>query len=196
MKDVGELLALDPSIGSSGVALFRDGYLAASGVIKVKANDDNIAARCLAMSQAVVEWVAGQRARPRIVAVEWPQIYRGEKSKGDPNDLPGLAGVAMGVAGILSLVFAARQERIDLLSYQPREWAGQLPKEKRIDGVRMSPRAKRIMSRLTDAELKLEAWTATNSHDAIDAIGIGLHALRRLEPVRVFPGATGDQTLH
>lgn len=195
MTDRGELLAVDPSIRSSGVAIFRDGSLAASTVVRVKASDSNIGARSLVMAHAIVEWVAREKARPRIVALEWPQIYRGAKSKGDPNDLPGLAGVAMAVAGVLSISLAARHEALEVLAYTPHEWAGNLPKNKTVEGARMSPRAKRIMSRLDDDELRLEAWTATNSHDAIDAIGIGLYALGRLEPIRVFPGAT-DEPIH
>lgn len=187
MTDSGELLSLDPSIRRSGVALFRDGELVATSVIKMNGTG-GIGQRCLDMSHSIVDWVAGLNARPRVIAIEWPQIYRGTKSKGDPNDLPGLAGVAMAVAGVLSIALAARQEKLDVLSYTPAEWTGQLPKSTTSDGVKFSPRAKRIASHLTDAELLV--WDSTRSHDAVDAIGIGLHALGRMDPVRVFPGAT------
>lgn len=188
MTDSGELLAIDPSIRRAGVALFREGVLVAVTTVKIAGSEAPMGQRCLNMGHEIVEWVAGLDARPRVIAVEWPQIYRATKSPGDPNDLVGLAGVAMAVAGVLSIALAARHERLDVLSYTPAEWTGQLPKSTKSDGVKFSPRAKRIASHLTDDELQV--WDTTRSHDAIDAVGIGLHALGRLEPIRVFPGAT------
>jgi hypothetical protein len=188
MTDSGEFLAVDPSIASTGVSLFRDGKLVAVTVARVKTSHAPMGQRCLTMAHKVVDWIAVLKARPQILVFEWPQIYRATKSKGSPADLVPMAGVGMGIAGVLSIALAARQQELQVLTYLPGEWTGQLPKNTKVDGVKFSPRAKRIAEHLTDEEL--EIWDTTRSHDAIDSIGIGLYSLGRLEPVRVFPGAS------
>ena len=90
------LLAVDPSIRSTGVALFRSGDLISADVIKAsdaKASTADIGMRTLRMAQEVVAWVGGCDAAPGTLVGEYPQIYTTDKSKGDPNDLLALAGV-------------------------------------------------------------------------------------------------------
>lgn len=135
----------------------------------------DIGARCLAMARRVLTCC---NAGVTELAFEWPQVYRGAKSKGDPNDLPGLAGVGMAVAGMLPGLELVR-------SPTPAQWSGQLPKSTTGDPW-ASPRGQRVRSRLSPAELGL----VQAQHDAIDAVAIGLWALGRLAPRRVFPGAT------
>jgi hypothetical protein len=136
------------------------------------------------MAREVVSWV-GIRSRPREVVVEWPQVYRASKSPGDPNDLIGLAGVSMCIAGILTTASLSRNEALGIFSYTPATWAGQLPKSK-VKKI-ASPRGKRIEAALTVDELR---FFKPFDHDAVDAIGIGLYHLGRFLPNRVFPGAT------
>lgn len=186
-----DLLAVDPSIASAGVALFRDGQLLTVSTVKLKAEkDEGEAARCARMAHEIVAWCwLQQKARPSTLAVEWPQWYTADKSVGDPNDLAGLAGVATGVACELAIFYAAQQRKLRVLSYKPAEWAGQLPKSKTAEGALASPRAARILDHLTEAEHRV--WDGSKlNHDAIDAIGIGLKALGRFERRRMFPGAT------
>jgi hypothetical protein len=175
------VLAVDPSIRSSGVAVFRFGRLAASTVIKLRATDDSVIVRCLDMADTIAGWSACVAERVLLV-VEWPQWYRAAKSKGDPNDLAGLAGVSGALAGILAM----RLGGLEAHGYTPAQWAGQLPKSKTVRGAKTSPRAVRILSRLSPDE---RACVDERSHDAIDAIGLGLYHLGRLEPRRVYPGA-------
>jgi hypothetical protein len=183
---LGEFLTVDPSIRSAGVAAFRAGQLHAAGVVKMDTEGSD-AARCLEMASSIVRWAMRQEIKPRVLVLEWPQIYRAAKSKGDPNDLPGLAGVGMAVAGILAMGVAQLNLTLEVVSYTPAEWAGQLPKSVRVSGFLASPRTRRIKSRLSEAEI--ETVATISSHDAFDAIGLGLHALGRLEPVRNFHGA-------
>lgn len=180
---LGEMIALDPSIASSGVALFRGGALSAVDTIKRKVTKDDIAARCLAMAEDIGDWIQRTGSRPRVLVCEWPA----KSWRGDARDLHGLPGVNMGVAMLLRVVMLARQEPFTVLSYEPGEWSGGMSKTKTKKGAKFSPRAVRALSRLNDDEL--EAWHTTSSHDAIDAIGIGLYALGRLEARRLFPGA-------
>ncbi len=174
------LLAVDPSLHSVGLALFKDGQL--TGTTRIQPEFEEvppIGFRCFIVANLIrqhysVIW-GGTPMGCKLI-FEWPQIYRTVKSKGDPNDLIPLAGVGMALAGLLGVVPQTPT---------PAEWAGQLPKTTKGD-VSSSPRARRIRSRLSSAEL--EHWR--DQHDLIDAIGLGLNALGRLQAKRVFPGAT------
>lgn len=182
---MSDLLALDPSINSAGVAVFRDGDLIATETIKVKFKGD-ILARCLHISEAMAVWALGVPCRPAVLVVEWPKIYKVGKSKVDPKDIVPLAGVAGCLAGLLRQNGALRPLHDDLecVSYLPKEWAGHPPKVETVKGCKSSPRALRIVSRLNHAERVV--WDAIKYHDAIDAVGIGLKHLGRLERRRAI----------
>lgn len=188
---MGDLVALDPSIGSSGLALFRAGVLRLARRVVVEkdpeAPDECPASRCLRMAQRCAALVIDAGYAPRVIALEWPQIYRATKSAGDPNDLPGLAGVGMAFAGILALAMAGRDQTAIVQSWKPGEWAGQLPKAK-TGNAWDNPRGQRIKSRLSAEEI-LAAGGPKAQHDILDAVGIGLFALNRFERRRVFAGA-------
>lgn len=168
------LVALDPSIRSCGVAVFRDEVLVHASAVKRAAGDDCIAGRSLDMARAVVERVLPfVGVNPPAVALEWPQIYRAQRALGDPNDLPPIAAVGTAVAAMLGATVVH--------SYTPREWAGQVPKATKGD-CKASPRALRIRSRLAGPELAVWEALRTSDHDAVDAIGIGCHHLGRRQP--------------
>jgi hypothetical protein len=186
-RDAGELVALDPSIGSAGVAVFRGGALVAVRRVTIPTSDACLGARCLRMAQEVAAWTADMGVRPRVFAHEWPQVYRPGKGSGDPNDLPPMAGVSGALAGIYALGMAGHDVALEVVSYTPQEWCAGTKKLLRGD-VKASSRAIRIESRLEGDELPV--WRGTRYHDEIDAIGIGLKALGRFEARRVYPGAT------
>lgn len=122
------------------------------------------------MALAVEQWVRVLPFEaPLSEAVfEWPQVYSQGKSKGNPNDLLGLAGVDAAIATIL----ACHTEY-----YLPREWKGQ------IDGDVM---IKRIENRLFASEISTVVEFGHLTHNIMDAIGIGLHHLGRLSPRKVI----------
>lgn len=205
VEPTGDLLALDPSIRSPGVALFSGGELRRAATLRIDADClrcglvvgpargcqcdtpdyGPVIPRCLRVAQEVLAWMLP--TVPRALAVEWPQWYARDKSKGDPNDLAGLSGVAGAVAGILHVLAAQRQQGLQVVGYKPAEWlGGQLPKSKTRTAAG-NPRAERVLKRLTDLEI---CRMTDTGHDTVDAVGIGLHALGRLQPLRVFPGAT------
>lgn len=194
----GCLLAIDSSIASAGVALFCGGALVAADAVRCAPREgESSAERCLRMSELICDWAARQKARPRFLVVEWPQIYqrshlRKEQQGADPNDLVGMAGVASAVAAVLSLAAISRGERLEVVSYKPGEWLGgsALAKATTKKKARLSPRARSIEKRLTSAELKI--WSEVTSHDAIDAVGLALHALGR-DPQRVYDDGMGAQ---
>ncbi len=191
------LLAIDPGMNSPGVALFDPGpschLIAASRANTLEFVDLPDGERWLRVARVLFAWVNHQmrgRERDMTVVFERPQWYARGKSKGDPNQLAGIAGVAANVTGILSTY----AHPLRVMSPTPAEWIGQLPKtcrtckanKKKCPACKgsawMTPRGQRIRSRLTDAELAL----VPDQNDAIDAVGLGLWALGRLTPRTVF----------
>lgn len=198
LTPMSELVSIDPSINSVGAARWSDGVLVAAAQVRGLASvaDKAIGVRCLAMAVEIHRWHTPKPPAhfPLELAFEWPQVYRAVKSKGDPNQLIGIAGVGSALAGI----FAAQNRLANLVTPTPAEWIGQLPKVCPACRGRRSkackacggsawetPRGRRIRSRLKPSELAL----VPDQHDAIDAVGIGLYALGRLDVARVFPGA-------
>lgn len=204
------LLAIDPGMGSPGVALFdREGRLCTASAQPCPEHADLPAGRrWFAVADTIALWARAAASRhsggvynvDRVV-FEKPQWYPRERSEVDPNNLVGIAGVAANVTGML--------RPIDIMSPTPAEWVGQCPKvcptcegrktEKRTDGKKGrgkkvvicpdcnssawgTPRGRRIASRLRPEELA----RCPDQNDAIDAVGLGLWALGRFTPISVF----------
>lgn len=124
---------------------------------------------------------ARSHAGPYRLVWEWPHVYQGARSSADPADLLALAAVG----GAVSALAAAYFTPLDVASVEPGQWTGQVPKRK-VGNPWESPRGIRIRARLTAEEFAV----VPAKHDALDAVGIGLHDLGRFETKRVFPGAT------
>jgi hypothetical protein len=181
---VSDLVAFDPGLIHPAAAIFRDGALVAASRVPVPrrlAKDvSDYGERSRQVAALVAEWVVQrlvrdythQPAPPRELVFERPQIYRAGRSKGDPNDLIPLAIIAGAVSGILGCRVCAPT---------PREWTGGIEKDEEGDPW-ASPRGQRVRRRLSDAEFA----TITPSHDAIDAVGLGLWRLGRFERIRAY----------
>lgn len=109
-----------------------------------------------------------------LVHIEFPRIYLASKQKGDQNDLMQLART------IGNLEERARAAGATVKLIYPRDWKGTIDPDAMIE---------RIKSRLTPAEhVNVTLPTAASlQHNVYDAIGIGLHALGRLAPRKVYP---------
>ena len=190
----GDLIAVDPSVNSPGVALFRHGVLEACERIKIPKDVSKLGygARCLRVAQEIAAWwqEQGEREVVRVVVFEWPQTYRETKSKGDHNQLLGLVGVGQSLAALVTGHNVLTGQRPpEIVTPTPAEWTGQLPKT--VDGSLpsdpwTSPRGIRIGDRLEIGERRV----VPPQHDAIDALGLGLWALGRYRPRRAFSGVT------
>jgi hypothetical protein len=170
------LLAVDPGIRGSGAALFDGDRLKAVAYVKNPREIGNRADEAAEMGHAIALWAHeanGWQAVDALV-IEWPQIYAGRirrgETKADPNDLLALAGVVSVVATEVDVVTH---------SYLPHEWKGS------VDGDVMT---RRIVQHLYLEEKVLVAEVRPRSlaHNAIDAVGLGLHHLGRLERKRVI----------
>lgn len=168
------LVALDPSLTSTGLAVFFDVTLVhASSVQSPSGPGADLAARVLAMAAEVkvrVRSLYQDEGEPVQVATERQQVYRGPRAKGDPNDLAAILAVGTATAALL--------RAWSVSSYTPADWAGQLPKAEKGD-CKASPRALRLRSRLAGLEVAVWDGIRRSDHDAIDAVGIGLHVLGR-----------------
>jgi hypothetical protein len=197
------LIALDPGLNSPGIAVFCD-----EGMLIRAARKDTSAfkdlpdgARWLEVARVLAGIVGKYTGGPQrnvTLVFERPQFYTRAKSKGDPNKLVGVTGVAACLVGILS----CRYMPLEVFSPTPAEWIGQLSKVcpycngKKGKGrgkARVlcpeckgsdweTPRGRRIRSRLSPAELAL----VPDQNDAIDAVGLGLFKLGRLTPRSVL----------
>jgi hypothetical protein len=182
------ILSIDPGVRHFGAALFSqeadlhplddfdvNNSLGRAALIRNPIKSDNDPAVAFAACEALHRWLNVDARRVRVVVVEIPRVYPAARQKGDQNDLIALAGVAYALA--CSVVAAEVRVR-----YFPRDWKGT------IDGDTM---IRRIEARLSKGEAsRIEPTPKSLRHNVIDAIGIGLKYLERLEPHRVYPGAT------
>lgn len=163
------VIAIDPG-SHTGLAFFHAGTLQGSWCLP-HAHALRQVAQMIGLSYATPgadKYTAGWQVSDPVIVGEKPQIYTAQKSKADPNDLITLAVKLGCYFGIASMVGARTCE------VSPATWKRQLPKH--VAG-------KRIMQALTDPEREavrnLHALSATMLHNAVDAIGIGLHYVGR-----------------
>lgn len=145
-----KLIAIDPG-ARTGIAIFTDGVLTSAYDRAFDTPQEEV----LALRDAAIIF------KPNRVVVEMPVVYPIKQWKGDPNDLITVA-IHVGVAVAVFSPFCA----VELAT--PRQWKGQRPKA--IDNARTL----RLLS-----EDELERIEKKNSTHALDAIGLGLWALKR-----------------
>lgn len=187
------ILALDPAIRSPGVAAFHAGKLVACARIKVskKVNDlgedERLGERVHIVAGLIGEWFrlgpwTIARSEPLTVIYEWPQIYGRKTRKGDPNDLLKVLAVGAAVAQLYT-------PTPTIITPTPAQWSHGTSKSTKKGEEWTSQRGAMVWRRLDERERLV---TAGANHDVVDAIGLGLHACGRFEPVRVNAGATPD----
>lgn len=144
------MYAIDPGKKHSAVAVFLDGELV--GAWFASGDTVNMAAERLGR-----------------VVMEQPVAYNGPRRENvDPNDLIEITAAGMAVAARL----CRPGEKIQTI--QPQAWKGQVPKpvtKKRIEGKLTLGERMRLGKCLQEAR--------GERHNVWDAVGIGLHALKR-----------------
>lgn len=177
------VVAIDPGIRSPGAAIFVNGLVVAAARIKVpaKLHKGELGWRANQVGDLIAHWV---KDRPPLgecfdVIYEWPQIYRATRSKGSPNDL--LKTLATGAAAVAALGWLARS----VTTPTPHDWAANTKKATEGDPWD-SERARMVARRLSPMERAL----VPDSHDAIDAVALGLWKVGRFGAIRVNFGAT------
>ncbi|MFA6031272.1 MAG: hypothetical protein WC969_15590 [Elusimicrobiota bacterium] len=169
------MLSVDPGIRGCGVAVWEAGVLKRCAYVKNRVVENTpftLAARAMA---AQVYLYLGETALVSILALEWPQVYRVGKQKGDNNDLLPLAGVQAAIATTYPVAV--------VYEFLPSQWKGQVPKDLKNPLGPDDIMGKRIVAKLTSAEREVfDKCGAPRSllHNVIDSCGIGLKALERL----------------
>lgn len=163
------LLCVDPGLRGCGVAMFKEGTLVEAAYVKNPVESGRGYAAHAALGRAVCK----SHSIAHRVVIEHPRVYPGSaQQKGDLNDL--LDVVAVGAA-VATFAHAA-----EVATVFPSDWKGQVPKETMTERIRRS---------LTDAErAAIQKCPASLMHNVLDACGIGLHALGRLNK-KVYPHA-------
>lgn len=156
--DDGVLVSLDPGKRASGYAIWVDRELAACGLAK-QAGD------LLYHWASYPDRACFGRSWPGAAIMEMPKIYDRRRWKGNPNDLiPISAAGALMLGALRPNVFAV---------VIPEDWKGQVPKEVQNN------RDRKALSAAELAVLDSAPVAASKLHNVIDAIGIGLWALKR-----------------
>lgn len=188
-------VALDPGIRYPAIALFEDGVLYYASRVKLptKLQKLPMGQRCAAVSELIAIDIVqrlpavGHSYAPVDFVFELPVIYppkRGRRRGApqrykDPNDLIPLALVNGNVSGLLACA--------SITSPTPREWLGGNTSKSDNKDPWDCPRGERALRELSADERA----TVVPSHDAVDAVCIGLWKVGRfgLDDGRVLPGA-------
>lgn len=162
------MICIDPGLRGVGLAVFDEDNLVHAQYVTNPSKGRGYAAHvalAAALKRTCLDYGLWSPA-----LVEHPAIYPGMPQV-DLNDL--LDVVAVGAA--CSTIFAS------VTTVMPSEWKGNMPKRKMLE---------RIRSKLTPEEVARVEWTnKSDNEDVLDAIGIGLWKLGRLNS-KVYPGAT------
>jgi len=166
------LVSIDPGVHMAGVAIWRDGKLVTARLLHEK--DGNVA-------EQLTDLVQKQRARICIpgqpypwedveLAIEVPQTYDRQHSKGAPEDIERLNSAANTYTDAITKLGCKECAR-----YYPKDWKGQVPKDVMI---------RRIKGRLKPEEKTKIVSAGSLTHNIMDGVGIGLKRLGRLEARR------------
>lgn len=186
-REQRSMLCVDPSLTSTGWALFDGDVLTRCGSGLSAKGPKNPRKQKMPYRMSVAGRYLAEVFADCLV-VEVPQVYKGPKSKGDPNNLTPLWGVA---GGIFAMHHWSDGNQWCLT---PHEWKGS------VDPPVMFAR---IMKKLRPDELMVfncgvhrqadDTTVPTKSQqagDALDAIGIGLTVLERLGRGNPLKGGT------
>lgn len=156
------VIAIDPSVTNTGVAVYEDAELAFAFQVKCR----GWAEAGMDVSIALADRYPLE-ALAQVLAIEIPQVYHQRKQKGRQEDVVKVALAAGSIAGALCEFVG------EVVTYLPNQWKGQVPKEVMV---------RRVKKRLSHDELdRVELPSAASEeHNVYDAVGIGLRYLRRI----------------
>ncbi len=163
------LIAVDPGLRGSGLAIYRGGVLHHAEYVKNpdEFNRGPVAHSSMADRLYHVAYMPHSDVRNTHLIVEFPQIYSGPGKGADPNDLLDIAGVASATVQVFTECILSA----NLRWVKPFEWKGNIKKQIMTD---------RILASLTDGERAVIVSSGSKDHNTVDAAGLGLHQLGRL----------------
>lgn len=166
------MITIDPNLRGCGVAVWHEGAALHGKLVYAEyVPNPRAKGRGYEVYRALAEKVAASTQYHHFWVIEMPVVYP-KMPKTDLNDLLDVMGVGSAVS---ALCRATMVEHV-----MPSTWKGNLEKKKMLE---------RIRSKLTAEELAVVQKTnADDTEDILDAIGIGLWKLGRLN-TKVYPGA-------
>lgn len=192
------VFAVDPALNRPGVAVFVDGRLfAAEAVSCHKFQELPIGIRIDEVARACADWWVFRRFDVAAkygcgVGESWIAeplvVYEKPVVRGGPRTVDGTDAIHIGMvaSAIWAHVRGGNERHVSLMTPTPEEWTRGSKKSKTGDPW-ASQRGKMVARRLSPEERAL----VPACHDAIDAVGLGLHALGRLDAVRVISRGRG-----
>ena len=161
------LLAIDPSLTSSGWALFVDGILTDCGYVTTSPSSP-MPSRIVKAAREVLF----QTGAVDALAIEVPKHYERAKSKGDPNKLAPLWGITG--------AFTALSACSDVAFHYPRDWKGTVNPDVMMQRIYRFLNPEELATFHKGAKCKVCPKKTQKSGDTMDAIGVGLFQLKRM----------------
>ena len=168
---MGKLISIDPGYKACGIAYFIDGNLEAASLVSVPSSSSIDPTEQFAkVGEAVADYVRSVGVGKSFdLAIEYPQQYA--RSPAPRESVQKLVGVIGSISSALQAQTGGLSVKVT--SYTPQSWKGQVPKEIMNN---------RVLGRLLETELScLPEYSKSKMHNVLDAIGIGLKHLKRLE---------------
>lgn len=155
------LVAVDPGVKATGIAVFEDNELAHVGLLR--------AVDLRSMIKVLAD--IGIDDCPDAVVVERPTVYH-RGGKGDPNDLVSIAIVAGAAAALLGGYWRTTE----VVFVEPRTWKGSVLKD--VHNIRII----KLLNKEEHLILNDGVASAPTSlvHNVVDAVGLGLYQLGRI----------------
>jgi hypothetical protein len=175
------MLAFDPAVRRAGAAAFVDGVVVAASSFDATCWEHlSHGERASRVADMVFDWWSRLGiGAPRAVVAEWQRVYPG--SRVNANDLLKLAACSGAVVDRARSVGSwVTSHNVLVLTPDPPEWVGNLPKCKR-GSYWKSPRGVRLHSRLTPAERTV----VPDQPDAGDATALGKWSIGEFAPINV-----------
>lgn len=172
------LIAIDPGLRGCGLAVFKSGILYRAEYVRNHDEKNRGPVAHMVMAECVAHAAqdcVGYDTTPTHITVEFPQIYSGPQKAIDPNDLLDVAGVASACMATVAAWLSIHDA--DCRWTLPAGWKGNIKKEIMTN---------RISASLTPAERGLIVSAGAKDHNTLDAVGIGLWQLGRLNQRKVF----------
>lgn len=169
------VVGIDPGVRACGVSAYIDKRLYRATLVKNSATKGQSVVEARAMACSVSQWLfnACPLLPPHFdLFVECPMVYGATFQKGNQNT--SIIPLALVVGAIVAQFSSA----VTVHQYAPREWKGTMDPDAAIDLIkaRLSP----------DEHTRVFLPAPSLAHNVWDSVGIGLKALGRFEPKRVF----------
>lgn len=166
------IFSVDPGCRGCGAALWAEGKLLSAEYIPNPMLKGLGVDSARHMAEALCCWVAPLVEGDSVV-LEVPRVYPARFQKGDQNDLIALSLVVGAIAG-------AFESDLTFVQCFPRDWKGTADADRVV-----IPMIQGLLKSHETSAVRLPR-SAELQHNVWDAVGIGLHYLKRLGPTRVF----------